>query len=318
MQRARANNPLGVPLGWAAGTAINSVAAIRAEASYAAEAGFDAYWVSQVFGVDPIVALAAAADVVGPLTELGSSVVPLYGRHPLALAAQARTAQSALDGRFTLGIGPSHEMVVEGFFGDSYARPFTRSREYVEAITPLLNGEPTSFTGEELFASGWLTIEAEPVPLLLAAMGPKMLELAGSSCAGTHLGPAMSPQVVAQHIAPQINAAAEAAGRTNAPRVVTLVGVAITADPHKLRESFRAADTLYSNLPAYRAMLDLAGLDSTADVLIAGTTMDDVVEGLAEFVDAGATDLRIGVTSGDDPEIDAVTRGALKDWIASA
>jgi len=316
MTNLAAQNPLGVRLGWAAGTANNSIAEVRRQAAYAVDAGFDAYWISQIFGVDPIVALAAVADVVEPLSEVGTSVVPLYGRHPLALAAQARTAQSALGGRFTLGIGPSHAMVVEGFFGESYAKPFTRSREYVEAITPLLNGEPTSLSGEELTANGWLTIDAEPVPLLLAAMGPRMLDLAGSHCAGTSLGPGMAPTVMANHIVPRVNAAAEAAGRPR-PRVVTLVGVAITDEPEKLRQQLKESDELYSNLPAYRAMLDLAGLESTADVLVVGTTIDDVVAGLAEYVDAGATDLRIGVSAGDDPDIDAVTRDALKTWIAS-
>ncbi|MEZ5166486.1 MAG: LLM class flavin-dependent oxidoreductase [Acidimicrobiales bacterium] len=139
MARPRSSdNPLGVPLGWAAGTAVSSIDELRAEARFAVDAGFDALWVSQIFGVDPVVALAALAPDLAPLAEVGTSVVPIYGRHPLVLAAMARTAQSALDGRFTLGIGPSHAMVVEGFFGESYDRPFTRTKEFVEALDPLL------------------------------------------------------------------------------------------------------------------------------------------------------------------------------------
>ena len=141
LQRS-SDNPLGVPLGWAAGTGINSIDELRNEAQFAASAGFDALWVSQIFGVDPVVALAAIAEDVEPLAEVGTSVVPIYGRHPLALAAMARTAQAALGGRFTLGIGPSHAMVVEGFYGQSYDRPFTHTSDFVEAIEPLLRGEP--------------------------------------------------------------------------------------------------------------------------------------------------------------------------------
>ena len=87
-------NPLGVPIGWAGGTDLNSIAEVRTEARYAVEAGFDSFWVSQIFGVDPIVALAAISADVKSLSEVGTSVVPLYGRHPLALAAQALTAQN--------------------------------------------------------------------------------------------------------------------------------------------------------------------------------------------------------------------------------
>ena len=110
---------------------MESVPDVAREARWANAVGFDSLWVSQIFGVDPIVALSAVGSDVPDLKELGTSVVPLAGRHPLALAASARTAQSALDGRFTLGIGPSHAMVVEGFFGESYDRPFSRTREFV-------------------------------------------------------------------------------------------------------------------------------------------------------------------------------------------
>src|SRR4051812_6284242 len=99
-------NELGVPVGFGVGTEMRSVAEVRREAQWAAAAGFDSFWVSQIFGVDPIVALAAIAADIPTLREVGTSVVPMAGRHPLALAAQVRTAQDALDGRFTLGLGP--------------------------------------------------------------------------------------------------------------------------------------------------------------------------------------------------------------------
>ncbi|MEM8620932.1 MAG: TIGR03564 family F420-dependent LLM class oxidoreductase [Actinomycetota bacterium] len=303
------NNPLGVPLGWAAGTAINGIDDLRAEARYAATAGFDALWVSQIFGVDPVVALAAVAADVEPLAEVGTSVVPIYGRHPLVLAAMARTAQSALDGRFTLGVGPSHAMVVEGFFGESYARPFTHTAEFIEALVPLLRGEPCDVDGDEVTAKGWLTVESEPVPVLLAALGPRMLDLAGRRCAGTSLGPGMSPQVIAEHVAPRIRTAAAAAGRS-APRIKALVSVALTDDPAGLVAEQRESSRLYAGLPAYRRVLDLAGLDSPADVVIAGT-MDDIAAGMASYVEAGATELRVGVV----PSVADATKTALADWI---
>lgn len=310
MTRERStDNPLGVPLGWAAGTNINSIDELRDEARFATNTGFDALWVSQIFGVDPIVALAAIATDVETLAELGTSVVPIYGRHPLALAAMARTAQSALNGRFTLGIGPSHAMVVEGFFGESYNRPFTHTAEFVDALDPLLRGETCDVEGDEITAKGWLTIDTEPVPILLAALGPRMLNLAGQRCAGTSLGPGMSPSVIAEHIAPRIRAAAAAAGRPE-PRIKALVTLAVTDDPETVIAEQGEASALYAGLPAYRRVLDLAGLESPADVIIAGS-MDVVVAGMAEYVDAGATELRVGVV----PSVAEETKAALADWL---
>ena len=129
---------LRVGLGYGAGTRLSSVSALQDEAIWAEAVGFDSFWVSQVFGVDPIVALAAVGAAVPGLAELGTSVVPLTGRHPLALAAAARTAQSATGGRFTLGIGASHQIVTEGFFGEPYDRAFSRTSEFLAALLPLL------------------------------------------------------------------------------------------------------------------------------------------------------------------------------------
>jgi len=265
--------------------------------------------VSQIFGVDPVVALSAVASEAEPLAEVGTSVVPIYGRHPLALAAMARTAQSALDGRFTLGIGPSHAMVVEGFYGGSYDRPFTHTAEFIAALDPLLRGQPCDVEGDEVTAKGWLTVESDPVPILLAALGPRMLDLAGQRCAGTSLGPGMSPSVIAEHIAPRIRSAAAAAGRPE-PRIKAFVTVAVTDDPDELIADQRASSGLYAGLPAYRRVLDLGGLGSPADVLIAGS-IDDVEAGLAEFVAAGATELRVGVAE----PVAEQTRAALTEWL---
>ncbi len=308
-------SPLGVPIGWAGGTGLNSITEVRAEARYAVEAGFDSFWVSQIFGVDPIVALAAIADETRSLSEVGTSVVPLYGRHPLALAAQARTAQSALDGRFTLGIGPSHALVVEGFFGESYDRPFTRTREFVDAIAPLLRGENSDVDGEELTSHGWLTIESDPVPLLLAAMGPRMLDLAGRSADGTSLGMSVGPTTIESLVVPTITAAAREAGRP-APRIKGFPVVCVTNDPDAAHAHSAEGSQMYAELPAYRAALDREGVSSPADLGLYGS-IDDVVAGLERYVAAGATELRIAVTAPDDAT-EQRTRDALAEWISSS
>ena len=298
---------LGVRLGYGAGTGLTRVQQVRDEAAWANAVGFESFWVSQVFGVDPIVALAAVGDAAPDLKELGTSVVPITGRHPLALAAQARTAQSALDGRFTLGVGTSHQMVVEGFFGASYERPFTRASEFLGALIPLLEGRPTDVAGEQVFAKGWLTIEADPCPVLLAALGPRMLELAGRATAGTSLG-SCGPRTIANHIAPIITAAADRAGRPP-PRIVALVSVCVTDDPAGLREHGRQQSEMYDSFPSYRKVLDREGVESGADLTLAGS-IDQIAEGLATYAEAGATDLRISIGGRNDDERTA-TRSTL-------
>lgn len=306
-------NELGVPVGWAGGTGLGSIEQVRAEAKFAVEAGFDSFWVSQIFGVDPIVALAAIADDVGALAEVGTSVVPLYGRHPLALAAQARTAQSALAGRFTLGLGPSHQMVVEGFFGESYDRPGTRTAEFVEAIAPLLRGDHSDVDGRELTSHGWLTIDCAPVPLLLAAMGPRMLDIAGRYAAGTSLGMAVGPKTLASHVVPVITEAASDAGNTS-PRIKSFVVVAVTDDPDVAHRHGVEQSAIYSELPAYRAMLDREGVGSPADLLVRGSEQQ-VLDGLMRYVAAGATEFRVAV-SGVDEATEQRSRAFLADLLA--
>ena len=287
------------------------MAELREHAAWAAGAGFESFWLSQVFGVDPVVGLAGIGGEFPKLREFGTSVVPIAGRHPLVLAASARTAQSALDGRFTLGIGTSHRMVVEGFFGEPYAGAATRTEEYLAALVPLLAGEPADVDASQVFAKGWLTIDADPCPVVLAALGPRMLEIAGRCTAGTSLG-SCGPKTIANHIAPIINTAADRADRP-APRIIALVAVCVTNDPAGVRAHGREQSVMYDNFPSYRKALDREGVASGADLTLAGS-LDDIVEGLATYADAGATDLRLMIASRNEDELLA-TREALAEML---
>ena len=275
-------------IGWNGGGHHTSLAAIRAEARRAADDGFASYWLSQIAGPDALVALAVVGAET-PRIELGTSIVPLYGRHPYALAAQALTAQAASGGRLVLGIGPSHQLVVENLFGESYARPFTRTRESLLALRALMAGEALDLQGEELRARGKLALEAPPVPLLVAALGPRMLELAGREADGTVLW-MVGPKTVGGHIAPRIRDAAAKADRP-APRIVAGVPVCVTDDVAAARRF--AAERLgsYGRLPAYRAVLDREGVGGPEDILVAGNE-SQVRERLAAYAAAGTTDLR--------------------------
>lgn len=275
-----------------------TVASIRDAASEAAEDGLAGLWLSQIFGPDALVALAAVGRDV-PGIELGVSVVPIYGRHPLALAMQALAAQSALDGRLVLGIGPSHQMVVEALYGESYVRPYTRTAEYLRALMPLLAGASTDVQGEEVRARGRIEVDAPAPPVLVAALGPRMLALAGAHADGTALW-MVGPETIAARITPAITQAARDARRP-APRILAGVSICVTDDPAAARERTAAEQAVYANLPAYRAMLDAEGVDGPEGLLIAGGE-DEVAAGLAGYEAAGATDLRVSVLARDAEE----------------
>ena len=311
--RSAAATELGARVGFAGGTTLTTIDEVRDGARWAEQAGFDSYWVSYVFGVDPLVALPlAAADA--PTIELGTSVVPTVGRHPIAMAQLARTAQQACDGRFTLGVGPSHQVVVESIYGERWDQPLERVREYLDVLVPLCDGERASTAGNQIRVDATLTLPSEPVPVILAALGPKMLDLAGRVAAGTHLGQC-GPKTIREHSAPTINAAAADAGRED-PRIIALVGVCVTDDPAAVREAAAPGAAWYAALPSYRAMLDREGIADPTDLILAGS-LDQIVAGLSDYVEAGVTDLRIGVAAHDDAHAHA-TRDALAHWLGGA
>lgn len=309
--RMGAAQDLGVRLGFAGGTALTTVDQVRSDAKWADHVGFDSYWVSYVSGVDPLVALPLVASDATRI-ELGTSVVPTVGRHPIAMAQLARTAQQVCGGRFTLGIGPSHQPVVEEMYGEPWARPIERVREYLEVLVPLCDGDPVAVSGNQVTAHTTLTIPSEPVPVVLAALGPKMLELAGRLAAGTHVGQC-GPRTIAEHTAPTINAAAEAAGRP-APRIIALVNLCVGDDPAALRAAAAGGAADYAALPSYRAMLDREGITDPTDLILAGS-MSEIADGLAAYADAGVTDLRLGIYAPDEAH-NRATREALAEWVA--
>ena len=298
-------------IGFAGGTQLRTIEAVRSDLVWADEAGFDSYWVSFVVGVDPLVALAVAAGAA-PDIEVGTSVVPTLGRHPIALAQLARTTQQACHGRFTLGVGPSHQVVAETMYHEPWDRPLARTREYLEALVPLCEGQPVALEGEHLGAHTALDVPCDPVPVVLAALGPRMLELAGRLTSGTHVGQT-GPRTIATHTAPVIREAAAAAGRPE-PRIIALVNLCVTDDPVAARQAAADGAAGYAALPSYRAMLDREGIEDPTDLILAGS-IDEIAEGLAAYADAGATDLRLGILAPDDAH-HARTREALAELVS--
>jgi F420-dependent oxidoreductase-like protein len=256
----------------------------------AAEAGFPSAWVPQVFGLDALTALAVAGHEV-PKIALGTAVVPTFPRHPMVLAAQALTTQAATSGRLTLGIGLSHQMVVENMWGISFDKPARHMEEYLSVLMPLLRDKTVAFTGETIKAMGQLqTKDVDAPSVVVAALGPKMLSLAGTLADGT-ITWMTGPKTVGAHIAPRITAAADEAGKPS-PRIVVGLPVAVTEDEAAARERAASVFSIYGQLPSYRAMLDREGAGGPADVAIVGNE-SSVRAQIEEVFAQGATEFMV-------------------------
>jgi 5,10-methylenetetrahydromethanopterin reductase len=284
---------------------------VVASARTAADEGFATYWLPQIFGFDALTALAVIGREV-PGIELGTSVIPTYPRHPMMLAAQALTTQAISAGRLALGIGLSHQIVIEGMFGYSFEKPVRHMREYLEILLPLIQKGSVSFQGETLSANGGLQIQgATPCPVLLAALGPKMLELAGGVADGT-ITWVTGPATLEGHTVPAINTAAERAGRP-APRVCAGLPVCVTDDVEAARGRAAKVFEIYGSLPSYRAMLDREGAEGPADVAIVGDekTVNASIRRLAEV---GASDF-LAAEFGSSREERGRTRELLRSLL---
>ncbi len=265
-----------------------SVDEVVANAQAAVDGGFQRAWLANIFGVDAITAIAVAGRAVPGIT-IGTAVVPTFPRHPHALAQQAITAWDATEGRFVLGIGLSHQIVIESMFGLSFDRPAVHMREYLAVLLPLLRDGNADFSGEVYNVHAPLERAGDPAgpPVLIAAMAPVMLRLAGEQTDGTILWMA-GARAVAEHVAPRITKAAADAGR-GAPRIVATLPVAVTDDPDAARAMAASAFKVYGDLPSYRAMLDKEGAAGPADVAIVGDEAT-VTVGIHSMADAGTTD----------------------------
>lgn len=260
---------------------------ILAQAQRAERDGFASGWFANIFGVDAIT-MAALCGRVTTTLELGTAVVPTYPRHPVAMAQQALTAQAACGGRFALGIGLSHQVVIEMMFGLSYARSYSHMRDYLAVLAPLIRNGTVSHAGGEFRVNANLSVPgATPCPILVAALAPKMLALAGRVADGTVTW-MTGPRTIREHVVPRIGEAAAAAGRP-APRVVVGLPIAVTGEVAAGREAAGRIFQVYGGLPSYRAMLDREGAEGPADVALVGDE-STVGEQLERLRAAGATD----------------------------
>jgi F420-dependent oxidoreductase-like protein len=271
-----------------------SVEKVVGRAEQAVAAGARSLWSSQIFGHDTLTMLALVSRQV-PDVALGTSVIPVYTRHPTMLAAQALTVQAASGGRLTLGIGLSHQMVVEAIWGLSFAKPARYMREYLSILMPLVQGEQVGFKGEVLKTATLGPLDNavdDPPSVIVAALGSTMLGIAGRMTDGTCTW-MTGPKTLAEHIVPTITSAAEEAGR-RAPRIVVSLPVSVTNDVDGARTRAAREFAVYGHLPSYRSMLDREGAEGPPDVAIVGDE-EAVAAGIASVAAAGATEFAANI-----------------------
>lgn len=267
----------------------------RAEAQ-----GFYSAWLSQLFDYDALTLLALAGRVTERI-ELGTWVVPSYPRHPSALASQALTVQAASGNRLALAIGLSHQVIIENRLGLDYSKPIRHMSEYLSVLVPLLAGEAVRFEGHEYRVSLELDLRGvQSPPVLVAALGPQMLELAGRMAAGTAIWLG-GPTYLREFALPRITAAARAAARPS-PRVVCGFPIAVSKQHEAARRSAAALIERSAKLPSYQAVLARGELSEPASLAIIGDESHVHAE-LQALAKLGVTDLNAVLFDVDgDPE----------------
>jgi F420-dependent oxidoreductase-like protein len=287
------------------------------QANQAEADGFTSLWYASVVTGDPLVAIAIAGRETAHI-ELGTAVLQTYPCHPLLQANRAASVVDAM-GRpgFTLGIGPSHEPLVRGVFGLSYDHPGRSTEEYVRILTGLLRGEIVDVDGEDWSAhTASRAVEpAHPVPVLVSALGSRLLRVAGEVADGTVLWMA-PPRAIETHVVPKITAAASSAGRP-APRIVAGLPVAVHGDEAEARAAATGTSGMYAGMANYQRILEVGGADTPADAAIVGTA-SEVRAQLQSLLDAGATDIWAAVFAVGDDRRTSIRRttDVLKELVA--
>lgn len=295
------------------------LAGLLADGQSAEDAGFASFWIPQVPGyLDAMTAIALLGQVTDRI-EIGSAVVPLQTRHPVAMAQQALTTQVACDGRFALGMGPSHKWIIDGQLGLSYERPAHLVRNYLQVLNAAFMGPGSVDIDNDTFHvhSPMDVAEPMPMPVLLAALGPVMLQIAGEQTNGTILWMA-DERAIHEHIAPRITRAATDAGRP-APRIVAGVPVAVCSNGDVDDARAYAGEVLgHAHFsPNYERLLEHGDATDVGDTMAAGDEQT-VLRRLLRYRDAGVTDLAVRIVPlGPDPGARMASRARTQRFIAS-
>lgn len=309
---------VGVMIGPEKGDSARKLSRMLDDIAWAEEAGMDTAWIPQIpTDFDALITIAAMGLQTRRI-ELGTAVVPLQAQHPIALARQALSAQAAAGGRLALGVGPSHHWIVRDMLGLPYERPAGYTRDYLEVLHAGLTGPGTVEVGNDTFTvHNPLDLgPVAPVPVLVAALGPVMLRIAGERADGTILWMA-DERAVADHVVPKITKAAAEAGRA-APRIVAGLPVCLCR-PGEAAEAKARANRILGEAevsPNYQRLLEQGDARDVGDICIAGDERQ-IAAGLHRYADAGATDLSVRLLPiGDNREELVASKRRTREMIA--
>lgn len=270
--------------------AVNAVDDYVSQAQRAHDIGVRQVWVAQQFDHDAI-ALSAVIGAAVPGLGVGTSVVPINPRHPLVVASLAQTAQAATHGNFSLGLGLGAHGPERQAFGTPWPNTIDRLREHLTVLRSVFDDGAVDFHGDEFTAEpGWPVALAggRPLPVYVAAMGPKALRVTGELADGT-MPYLAGPRTIAEFIEPTIAKAAADAGRP-APRIIAMVPVLLTDDVDEGRRAVAEALSFYETIPSYQKVIAREVLASAADLAAIGSA-ESVARKLQSYLDAGATDV---------------------------
>ena len=307
------------------------LAGLVADAQDAERAGFASFWIPQVPGYLDAMTAVALTGAVTQRIELGTAIVPLQTRHPIAFAQQALTTHVACAGRFAVGVGPSHHWIITDQLGLPYDRPARLVRDYLEVLNAAFGAAGRSEATGGMGTPGSVDVEndgyrvhspmdvADPgaPPILLAALGPTMLRIAGEQASGTILWMA-DERAIGDHVVPRITTAAESAGRPS-PRVVAGVPVALCAEGEVDTARAYASEVLgHADFsPNYVRLLEQGDAQDVGDTMAAGDETA-VVARLRRYRDAGVTDLAARIVPlGADTASRGASRQRTQEFLAS-
>ena len=279
--------------------------------------GFSSAWAGNHVGHDAMTVLAFAGSVTNRI-ELGTSIVATYPRHPMVMAQQALTTNLATGGRFTLGIGLSHQFIVESWQGLRWAPPLRHMREYLSVLVPLLEGKLVKFEGREfqvhLNSAPYNKLEVPETgrpQVLVAALGPGMLRVTGELADGTTAS-FCGPNYLETTVVPTITQAAQAAGRPS-PRIMAGFSIALTKEVDSARESCSRGREIYPYIKSYRQVMTSEGVSGPGDLAIVGDEQD-VRRQLKHLEGIGLTDFSGGILAvPEDADAPSRTYEFLKD-----
>jgi F420-dependent oxidoreductase-like protein len=255
--------------------------------------GFHSVYTTHIAGRDSLAVLMAYASV-SERARLGTGVVPIFSRTPVAMAQAAATIDEFSGGRMVLGLGVSHQVTVENWYDAKISKPVSQMREYTAIVRAILRGEAPP--EGDFFNARFRFMGYEPradLPIYVAALSPNMLRLAGEIADGVMLW-LCNPDYIRDVVVPAVTEGRERAGKAlDGFDVVPAVPVALTDDPDAARATMRQDLIPYASLPFYRSMLERSGFADEIAAFDKGMQAGDV-----ERAKAGLSDRLLGALAG--------------------